>query len=612
MNTETTTPIPDRLTALRRAMQAENIAACIIPSSDAHQNEYVADHWKTRQYFSGFTGSAGTLVVTHREAHLWTDSRYFLQAENELTGTGISLQKEKSPGTPTPEEWLSRHLVKGDTIGIDATVFSIDSVASIEQQLLPHGLSLATTFDPLPQLWHNRPPAPETPVFILPETFAGESADSKIARLRAAIRQDNRSNALLLCAPDEIAWLFNIRGSDIPCNPVTIARALITDTEAVLFIHRGKLNEEVSEYLRQHHIRILDYDALPHYLSEHNHPLNIRLDTAKTNRHLYDLIRNLSAETNRIQCTLQSGISPVSHLKSVKNKTEIAGFRSAMEKDGVALVQLLIWLEHAIANGNTVYETDIATKIRTLRAQQPLYFGESFDTIAACGAHGAIVHYHATEACATPIRPESLLLIDTGGHYFDGTTDITRTIAIGTPTAEMMRDFTLVLKGHIAIATVRFPQGTRGAQLDVLARHHLWHEGLTYLHGTGHGVGHFLNVHEGPQHIRLEDAPVPLRPGMVTSNEPGLYRAERYGIRIENLTVVREDTEENTQTEFGAFYRFETLTLCPVDTRLILPEMLSASEKSWLNNYHYTVYQRLSPRLSEDERRWLKEKTAAI
>ncbi|MDR2627787.1 MAG: aminopeptidase P family protein [Dysgonamonadaceae bacterium] len=608
MTTITQHPIiNDRIHKLRSAMQTKGLQACIIPSSDAHQGEYVPEHWKTREYFTGFTGSAGTLVVTQQDACLWTDSRYFLQAEQELNGTAITLQKEKLPDTPTIEQWLCDCLPPNGVAGIDATVFSIKDVEALQGKLQSAGLALCTDFDPAAGTWTNRPPLPESPVFVLPEAFSGETAGNKIHQLREKLKQE-ACNAILLCALDEIAWLFNIRGNDIPCNPVALAFALVMPEAAIVFIDPRKINDEVSAHFHQYNILTAAYDALPDYLATCRETLKIRLDAEKTAYHLYDIIRKLTGNGAPVDYVLQTGPSPVAVLKSIKNRTEIAGIRTAAEKDGLALVQLLMWIEKSLHDGTPVSETDVETKIKTLRSKQPLYFGESFDAIVGYGAHAAIVHYHASSASAEQLRAGSLLLVDTGAQYFDGTTDITRTIALGPPTAAMKHDFTLVLKGHIAIATARFPQGTRGAQLDVLARSYLWHEGLTYLHGTGHGIGHFLNVHEGPQNIRIEENPTPLQPGMILSNEPGLYRAGAYGIRIENMLLVKEDME----TEFGLFYGFETLTLCPIDARLIRKEILSEAEKAWLNHYHQTIYQRLSPLLSNEERQWLKEKTNEI
>jgi Xaa-Pro aminopeptidase len=601
-----------RIAELRSSMQAKGIQACIIPSSDAHQSEYVPEYWKTRMYFSGFTGSAGTLVVTGKDACLWTDSRYFLQAEKELEGTDIVLQKEKLPSTLSIEAWLCEQLPEGSYVGIDAHVFNISEVESMKKKMLTAGILLLTDFDPTAQIWTDRPPIPKNPVFLLEETFSGESLTHKVDRLRKKMGQ-NACNAILLCALDEVAWLFNIRGNDISCNPLTVAYALITPMKSILFIDNQKITDSTSDYFQKNGVELAAYDALPDYLSRTKELLKIRLDSGKTNYYLYDVIRKLSEKGSTIRYFLQSGPSPVALMKAVKNETEVAGFRSAMEKDGVALVQLLMWLEKSLTektplSETNLIETDVAAKIKEFRKRQSLYFGESFDAIVGYMEHGAIVHYHAEEATAGQLRSEGILLVDTGGQYFDGTTDITRTISLGAITPEMKHDFTLVLKGHIAIATARFPENTRGAQLDVLARNHLWQEGLSYMHGTGHGVGHFLNVHEGPQHIRLEENPVCLEPGMVTSNEPGVYRSGKYGIRIENLVLVKKEME----TDFGKFYGFETLTLCPIDLQLVQVEILSSEEKAWLNTYHQTVYQRLSPKLSKEEQDWLKRKTSKI
>ncbi len=596
--------IRGRLAKLRFAMQAKGISACIIPSSDAHQSEYTAPHWKTRTYFSGFTGSAGTLVVTWQEAFLWTDSRYFLQAEEELKDTSILLQKAGLPEIPSIENWICTNL-PGKSVGIDGSVFSIREVKSMQDIFRNKNISLVTDFDPLLQIWTDRPSIPSNQVFLHPEEFSGESAGVKIDKIRKSVAGEG-CNSMLLCSLDEIAWTFNLRGSDVQCNPVAIAYALITPQESVIFIQQEKVSAEIREELFKNKIMIADYDRLPVYLSAQK-GLTIRIDSGKTNQFIFDAIGRLS-ENKQLSYILKEGPSPVALLKTLKNETEIAGFRNAMKKDGLVMVRLLMWIEQSLASGRAFTEISVEDKLKELRSEQALYFGESFDAIVGYQEHGAIIHYHASEASNQQIRAEGMLLIDTGGQYFDGTTDITRTIATGEVTDRMKQDFTLVLKGHIGIATARFPKGTRGSQLDILARRFLWNEGLSYLHGTGHGIGHFLNVHEGPQNIRLEENPVCIEPGMVTSNEPGVYRAGMYGIRIENLVLAREEKE----TEFGSFYCFETLTLCPIDTKLILPEMLTQEEKEWLNSYHQTVYDRLSPHLSENEQTWLKNKTYEI
>lgn len=597
-----------RLAKLRLAMQAKGVQACIIPSSDAHQSEYTASHWKTRTYFSGFTGSAGTLVVTSNKACLWTDSRYFLQAEEELSGTGIVLQKEGLTETPSIDQWIGMELssVPKAAVGIDGTVFSVKEVEYLQQALQLYGMNLSTDFDPLSRIWTDRPAIPLNPVFLHPEEFSGERASDKIKRVQEKIAKEG-CDSILICALDEIAWVFNVRGNDVACNPVAIAYALITPQESVLFVYPEKVNKETQEDLAAENVKVADYDRLPFYLSAQQ-GLSIRIDKAKTNYFVFDTIRKLAEGKKNISYKECLGPSPVALLKAVKNETEIKGVRQAMEKDGVALVQLLMWIERSLKTGETITELSIEEKLKELRAKQPYYVGESFDAIVGYQSNGAIVHYHVSEETSKTILPEGMLLIDAGGQYFDGTTDITRTLTTGHPSSQMKRDFTLVLKGHIGIATANFPKGTRGAQLDVLARRFLWNEGLLYLHGTGHGVGHFLNVHEGPQNIRLEENPIPICPGMITSNEPGVYREGQYGIRIENLVLAQKEKE----TDFGVFYGFETLSLCPIDLSLVEKEILIPEEINWLNAYHRTVYERLSPRLSDEEKAWLKDKTAAL
>ena len=593
-----------RLAKLRFIMQAQGIDACIIPSSDAHQGEYIPDYWKTREYFSGFTGSAGTLVVTAHKACLWTDSRYFLQAEIELEETGILLQKEGVGETPGIEQWIvqQQQTRQQYTVGVDGSVFAISAVQAMQQAFQATGILLRTDFNPAEPIWTDRPPLPSHPIFLLPEAFSGSSASEKIESIRQRIADDH-CNAILVCALDEVAWTYNIRGCDVPCNPVAVAYALITPTEAVLFISPEKINQEIQEELSQHNIRIAEYDRLPHYL-DNSKQLSIRIDAHKTNFAIFEQIQQLATK-GKLSYRVCKTPSPIAFQKAVKNETEIEGIRSAMQKDGVVLVKLLMWIEQSLTTRTTITETDIEEKLKELRSQQALYFGESFNAIVGYGAHGAIVHYHASEASNQAIAPQGFLLIDTGGQYFNGTTDITRTLALGEVTPQMKHDYTLVLKGHIGIASAQFPQGTRGGQLDILARQHLWREGLNYGHGTGHGVGHFLNVHEGLQNIRTTDNGIAIAAGMLTSNEPGIYREGQYGIRIENLVLA----QPAQASEFGDFLRFETLTLCPIDSRPIDATLLTADEKNWLNNYHQTVYDQLAPLLSEQEQEWLKQKT---
>ncbi|MCH5329053.1 MAG: aminopeptidase P family protein [Coprobacter sp.] len=587
-----------RVKTLRQIMEGKRIDAFIIPGTDPHQSEYSAAYWKARGWISGFNGSAGTAVVTLDQAGLWTDSRYFLQAAQQLEGSDFTLFKQGIAGTPSIQEWLSEVLSPGSTVAIDGAMFSYTEATEMKKYFKSKTISLITNFDPFDEIWENRPQLPTDPIFVYPETYSGETAEKKIGNILASVA-DAGANALLLSALDEIAWTLNIRGTDVDCNPVGICYAFLSEQERILFIDARKITAETAEYLKESRIKLARYDKIHDYLQSLPDGVKLYIDPLKTN---YSLV-NAVAQQNAIVF----GKTPVALPKSIKNETEIAGFRAAMIRDGQALVRFFRWLEQEVPTGK-VTEITVAEKLREFRSRQALYVGESFSTIAGYGAHGAIVHYSATPESDVPVRSEGFLLIDSGAQYLDGTTDITRTVALGALTDRQKRDFTLVLKGHIAIATAVFPAGTRGAQIDVLARHFLWNHGLNYLHGTGHGVGHFLNVHEGPQNIRLEENPTPLLPGMVTSNEPGVYIAGEYGIRTENLVL----TVPHETTEFGVFHAFETLTLFPIDKKAIDTALLTAEETAWLNRYHQTVYEKLSPGLDEDEKEWLKNATAAL
>lgn len=588
--------INKRLAALREFMGEKGLHAFIIPSTDSHLSEYPASHWASREWISGFTGSAGTVVVTREKAGLWTDSRYFLQGAKELEGADIELFKEGLPSTPSIEEWLTTELGKGEYVGIDGTVYAAKEAMNLTHKLNMKGLHLISDYDPFSKIWNDRPEIPTNPIFILPEKYAGEAAHKKITRICDAVEK-NGAESLLVASLDTIAWIFNIRGNDVKCNPVAVSYAYISKEETVLFINPKKLTSEISDYLKAEGVTIAEYDKVFDYVSKLKTP--VCLDANKVTFKLYNTIPD--------GCRIIDMPSPADLMKSIKNETEVQGIRNAMERDGVALVHFFMWLEKAVPGGN-VTEIMIPEKLVEYRSQQKNFVGESFDTISGYGPNGAIVHYHVSNESSLPVKPEGLLLVDSGAQYFDGTTDITRTLAVGPLTDQMKKDYTMVLKGHINLATAIYPQGTRGSQLDILARKALWDEGLNYLHGTGHGIGHFLNVHEGPQNIRMNENPTTLQPGMVTSNEPGLYRAGQYGIRIENL--IR--TKHEMTTEFGDFYSFETLTLCPIDTTPIVKEMLTEREIIWLNEYHKFVYDRLSPLLTEDEKQWLKEKTHEI
>ena len=584
-----------RLTSLRAAMASNNIDALIIPGTDPHQSEYYAHHWDCRTWISGFNGSAGTAVVTTDAAGLWTDSRYFIQAENQLAGSGFTLFKEGLPDTPSYCEWLTSVLPQHATVAIDGTLFCTSAVEEMMVYFDRNNIRLITDFTPFNDIWEERPTLPRNAFYIHEEKYSGESSSSKLQRVMQAIH-GNGADALLISALDEIAWLFNIRGNDIPYNPLTYAYAYIDDDRRILFIDEKKINEENSAYLLSMNIEHLPYQAVFEFATTIQNKI-VSINPGKLNYTLY----------NKLSCQTLRQESPITLFKAIKNETQIAGIRRAMIRDGVALVRFVRWLDSQIDTGKAT-EMSAARQLKAFRAEQELFVDESFATIAGYNEHGAIVHYSATPDSDVAIKRKGFLLLDSGAQYIDGTTDITRTISVGSLTPQQKRDFTIVLKGHIALARCQFPEGTRGAQLDAVARLPLWEHGVTYLHGTGHGVGHFLNVHEGPQSIRLQENPTPLMEGMITSNEPGLYRAGEYGIRHENLvltTAVRE-------TEFGKFYHFETLTLFPIDKRALDMNILLPHEIAWLNDYHRMVYDKLKSSLTMEECEWLREATSAI
>ncbi|GHT64073.1 Xaa-Pro aminopeptidase [Bacteroidia bacterium] len=589
--------VKEKIQALKTRMQAENVKACIIPSTDPHISEYPPEHWKTREWISGFTGSAGTVVVTLEKAGLWTDSRYFLQAETQLKDSGIELFKMGLPETPNFIDWLFSELSPGDSIGIEGSVFAALEAQSFIENFSKKGLKVHTDFAPYSQLWEDRPTLPDNPAFILPERFSGKSCREKIKKVTEILKKYN-ADITILAALDMIAWLFNIRGNDVAYNPVCLSYAVVSEKETVLFIRPEKLTQEVADYLYSQGVVIADYHKITDYvqsLALHLSPVTVLIAPSKINYGLYAAIPENCVK-------IEMAIHPVDALKSIKNETEIAGIRNAMQKDGVAMVRFLMDLEKSLASGERISEVTISEKLHRYRSEQAFFVGDSFATIAGYGPHGAIVHYEADEESDAEIFPEGILLIDSGAQYFDGTTDLTRTLALGAISDEMKKDYTAVLKGHIALATACFPKGTVGMQLDILARQFLWQNGTNYLHGTGHGVGHFLNVHEGPQSIRMNYNPATLELGMVTSNEPGLYQSDKYGIRIENLILV----VPCQSTKFGEFYTFETLTLCPIDLKLIDFSLMSQLEMDWLNQYHQKVYKTLSPFLSESEKIWLE------
>ena len=590
-------PIKKRIEQLRGMMQREQVSAFIIPSTDPHMSEYVAPHWQAREWFSGFTGSAGTLVVTLNEAGLWTDSRYFLQAAEQLKGSGIDLYKDGLPETPDILTFLQNRLQPDEAVGIEGQVFASASASAWQSALKGWSICLQSIDNPFQSIWTDRPPLPAGKAFIHEAAYAGKSCLEKLTDIRSRM-SEAEADALLLSALDEIAWTLNIRGKDIHCNPVVISYLLIEPEKAHLFILPSKVDETLETYLTENGVEMHSYEDIEAFLSNASYP-TLWLESAKTNYALRMAIPST--------CQLLDAPSPVALLKAVRNEVEIEGLHRAMQRDGIALVKFLKWLEETVPQGQET-EISVDKKLHTFRAAQPLYMGESFDTIAGYREHGAIVHYEATPETDVPLRPEGFLLLDSGAQYLDGTTDITRTIALGPLTQEEKEDYTLILKGHIALATAVFPEGTRGAQLDVLARMPIWQHHMNYLHGTGHGVGHFLNVHEGPQSIRMNENPIALKAGMLTSNEPGVYKAGSHGIRTENLML----TIPAGEGMFGNYLKFETVTLCPIDTTGIIRKMLTDKEIRWLNDYHQTVYEKLSPDLNEEEREWLKEKCQSI
>jgi len=591
--------ITQRLELLREVMRREHLSAFIFPSTDAHQSEYVADHWQGRQWVSGFNGSAGTAVVTLRSAALWTDSRYFLAAEEQLQGTGYQLMKLKIEGTPSIGEWLASELAdeKSPEVGLDGMVNSYNDTMSLMADLRKAGgITVRTNFDPLSQIWTDRPSIPENPVELQPLEYAGETASSKIARIRKALR-GKHADGMFVSALDDIAWMLNLRGTDVHCNPVFVAYLLIASDKVSLFVDDKKVSSDVKRYLHENGISLYKYNKVKEALKAYSE-YNILLDGNETS---YDLWKSVKCQE------IVSSASPIPAMKAVKNDAEIAGYRRAMLRDGVAMVKFLKWLGPAVEVGGQT-EMSIDKKLTGLRAEQERFRDISFDTIAGYNAHGAIVHYEATPETDAVLRPEGMILIDSGAQYQDGTTDITRTIALGPVSEEMKHVYTLVLKGHIQLELAKFPDGASGTQIDALARECMWREGFNYLHGTGHGVGSYLNVHEGPHQIRMEWKPTPLRAGMTVTDEPGLYLSGRFGVRTENTLLVKEYKE----TEFGKFLQMESLTLCPIDTKPIDVSMLAPEEVEWLNGYHREVYEKLAPYLDEDEKKWLKNATKAI
>lgn len=591
--------IAQRLASLRDLMRREKLDAFIFPSTDPHNSEYVPDRWKGREWISGFNGSAGTAVVTLHSAALWTDSRYFLAAEDQLSSTEFQLMKIKIEGTPTISEWLGQQLrdTDGAQVGVDGLVNSMASVEALISDLRHEGgIVVRTNLDPLETIWADRPAIPSDKVNIQPMEFAGETAESKLMRIRKALRALH-ADGMLVSALDDIAWILNLRGTDVHCNPVFVSYLLISSSEAILYINKEKLTAEVETYLREQGVRTAPYDEAKQGIRQYAE-YNILLDPNETNYTLSRLVR--------VQEVVRH-VSPIPAMKAVKNEAEIRGYRSAMLKDGIALVKFLRWLKPAVEAGGQT-EISIDRKLTGLRAEQPLFRDISFDTIAGYGVHGAIVHYEATPETDIPLEPHGFLLLDSGAQYQDGTTDITRTIALGPVTDYEKHIYTLVLKGHIQLELCKFPSGASGTQMDILAREAMWREGLNYLHGTGHGVGAYLNVHEGPHQFRMEWMPAPFVENMTVTDEPGIYLPGRFGVRTENTLIIKHYKD----TEFGRFLQFEPLTLCPIDTTPILKDELLDEEVHWLNDYHKHVYDELAPHLEGADLEWLREATLPI
>lgn len=589
--------ITKRIALFREVMRDTGIKAAIIRHTDPHQSEYIADHWQIRRYLSGFTGSAGDLVITVDKAALWVDSRYYLQGERQLAATDISLMKIGQPGTPTIVEYIIENVDAGGTVGIDGSLFSIRDAQKLEKSLAEAGIRLDVMFDPIDSVWKDRPALPAGQLFVYDIKYAGESAASKIEEALSRVHEGGAA-ALMISALDEVAWILNIRCDDVKYNPVFISYLYLSEDKKVLFIDKRKVSDAVAAYLSENGVEIRGYGELIGYLGRLPDDLKVMVDEATTSSSVGHLLDWRAVYSGSV----------VAVSKACRNSVELSGLRNSMIKDGVALVKSFRQLEQMLAAGEPVTEMDFGRIMYRHRSEQPLFFDESFGAIVGYGAHGAIVHYEAEEDTDVRIEDGGLLLVDSGGQYLDGTTDITRTISIGEPSQEARHDFTIVMQGHIALAKMVYPAGTRGSQLDVEARKFLWREGKGFLHGTGHGVGHFLNVHEGPQGIRLNDLPTPLMEGMVTSNEPGLYVDGKYGIRCENLLL----TVKAFTTDFGDFLKFETLTLYPFDLALFETEIMSDEEIEWVNRYHETVYEKLAPHLSDDEREWLKGKTEKL
>ncbi len=592
--------IKKRLQQVRTYMQNNNLQALIIPSSDCHFSEYVAEYYKCREYLSGFSGSAGTLVITKDAAALWTDARYFLQAEQQLMGTGIILMRDGWKETPALTEWLIEQLPAESRIGLNGDLFSVENIKTLQAGV--KGLKIIPLSDFMCEIWNERPPMPLAKVFFLPEEITGCSSEKKLSQVRELLQME-KNDVYLLTVLDQIAWLFNLRGTDIDYNMVTFCYAIVFYDHAILFINPQKLSKTEIEDLSHRKIEVIPYDKFESYLSQ--------LNTCRIFYNPTQLSYNHYTKLMEMGCTMlrePDNFGMVNSLKGIKNDTEIAGFRKAMIEDGIALTRFYMWLEGLLKRGAVSSEKQISDMLHLFRSESDLFIRESFESIVGFRQNGAIVHYAVTNQSSITVDNSGFLLIDSGAHYRCGTTDITRTIHLGPPSEAEKTDFTLVLAGHIDLAMTQFPVGTCGTQLDIIARRPLLEKGGNYLHGTGHGIGHCLNVHEGPFAIRKDYNPVTLKPGMVLSNEPGIYRQGLWGIRTENVMLVKE----GEKTDFGNMLQFEILSLCFIDTRSICPQLLTEKQKEFLNHYHGEVYRKLSPHLSSEEKLYLAEKCRAI
>jgi Xaa-Pro aminopeptidase len=591
--------IKERISKLRQLMKENGFDAYIIPSSDPHISEYVPERWTSRAWISGFNGSAGTVVVTMDSAGLWTDSRYFLQASEQLEGTGVELHKMGVPGVLDFPDWLNKNLDKGATVAFDGWVVPVVTYKKLKSTFDLKGINVDFSKDLIEEAWSDRPAVPSDKIFTQPEKYAGKTRLEKIADIRKTMSERGADHHLV-CSLDDLGWIFNIRGRDVAFNPVAVCYGMITKEEVKLFIYDEKLDATVKKELETDGMKLFSYEDVLEHVKAIPSGSVLYIDPARANTMLYESV------PAGIPVIEDMNIS--TRMKAIKNDTEIRGMKNALTRDGAAMARFQKWLETAVGS-EKLTELSVAAKLRDIRAEDELFFGESFNTISGYAGHGAIVHYAASPESEYEIKPEGFFLLDSGGQYYDGTTDITRMFYLGQePTEQEKIDYTLVLKGHILLGMAQYPVNTRGSQIDVLARKAMWDLGINYGHGTGHGVGCFMNVHEGPQNIRMDENPTVLQPGMITSNEPGIYRAGQYGIRIENLVL----TIDGEQTEFGQFLKFETLTLCPIDTKAIKVDMLTKEERDWFNDYHQMVYERVSPLLDDEHKEWLKEKTKAI